>query len=231
MYSSSGQQHMASSIAKSVQDYYKRQKLNVAVQNYDKDDEVNSSSSVGSVIDASSELGVVYKIQLASSKNRINTASYNFKGIKNVERVKIGDYYKYYLGEYKSKEAAKSGLDLAISKGYKTAFAVGFDNGKHVLEEVTVKKEINSGVFYKIQIASSSKKIKTTASNFKGLEDVEAVKVGRYYKYYLGNTNSYEKAKAYLASAKSKKYRSAYIVAFLKNKRISLKEALKRQTN
>lgn len=234
----SGQQEMANSIANSVQKYYKHQQLNVAANDF-YDGDIISSPSTNNVVTSSENTDAYYKVQLASSKNRISTSSYNFKGLKEVERVQVDGFYKYYLGRYNSKEAANSGLSLAKSKGYKTAFVVGFNDevkaaSHSIVKQLATPQPVSnavSEVYYKVQIASSTNKINTNPSNFKGLDEVEAVKVGNYYKYYLGKTSSYNQAKKYLTSAKSKKYSSAFIVAFLNDERITLKEALKRQTN
>lgn len=235
LYSPAGQQEMANSIAKSVHKYYKQQKLNVAVNDYYDGDVIKNASTTNTV--TTSSKGVSYKVQLAASKNRISTSSYNFKGLKNVQREAIGGLYKYYLGSYGNEQEAEAALALAKSKGYNSAFIVGVkkDNiGTSLKEQLETPKPIKnavSEVYYKVQIASSVNKISTKSSNFKGLEEVEAVKVGNYYKYYLGRTSSYHQAKKYLSAAKSKKYNSSFIVAFLNNERITLKEALKRQTN
>lgn len=231
LYSKVGQEQMSKSIAKSIIDYYKVQQVNVADSDFVNNENTNSQISIAS----EEKKGAFYKIQLASGKSRISTSSYNFKGIKNVERVAVGDFYKYYLGKYNNKEDANSDLSLAKSKGYKSAFIVGFNQEKRVSEKTeNITKTIvkpASKVYYKVQIASSAKKISTKKSNFKGLQEVNAVKVGSYFKYYLGKTTNYQRAKEYLSSAKSKKYNSAFIVAFLNNERITLKEALKIQTN
>ena len=238
LYSAAGQQQMANAIAKSVEKYYNHQQLNVAANDFYDGDVINNPSTSNVTLDTE-KIGTYYKVQLASSKNRISPSSYNFKGLKDVERVAVDGFYKYYLGKYNSKNAANSGLELAKSKGYKTAFIVGFNEEVNVptaavVKPISVSKPVRqsvSNVYYKVQIASSTNKINTKPSNFKGLNEVEAVKVGKYYKYYLGKTSSYDQAKRYLAAAKSKKYSSAFVVAFLNDERITLKEALKRQTN
>lgn len=237
LYSKAGQQEMSNAIAKSVNKYYKQQRLNVAASDYYDGDVIKDPLTVNTA-SVTQDNNAYYRVQLASSKNRISTSSYNFKGLKDVERVHVEGFYKYYLGKYNSREEANVGLKLAKKKGYKTAFLVGFNHEESVgsvlkkkVENSRTTQESTSGVYYKVQIASSVNKISTKSSNFKGLKEVEAVKVGKYYKYYLGKTSSYTQAKKYLASAKSKKYNSAFVVAFLNNERITLKEALKRQTN
>ncbi len=82
-------------------------------------------------------------------------------------------------------------------------------------------------VVFKVQIASSSLKIDTKAYNFKGLKGVERVKVGKYYKYYLGKTHDYGRVKTLKEKAIQKGYKGAYIVAFKGKERISVTNLLK----
>jgi N-acetylmuramoyl-L-alanine amidase len=75
---------------------------------------------------------VIFKIQLASSTNKIEPKSYNFKGLRNVELKKDGKYYRYYYGETNSYSSIKKSLKTAKTKGYKDAFVMGFVDGKRV---------------------------------------------------------------------------------------------------
>jgi len=86
---------------------------------------------------------------------------------------------------------------------------------------------IYKDVIFKTQIASSSNKIATKSYNFKGLKGIERVKVGKYYKYYLGSTSNYTKIKELQIKAIEKGYKSAFIVAFKGKERISINELLK----
>jgi len=70
-----------------------------------------------------------YKVQIAASKRKIELKSYNFKGLKMISRLKSGSLYKYYYGNSSSLKDIKSKQKLAISKGFKNAFIVGFENG------------------------------------------------------------------------------------------------------
>lgn len=94
-------------------------------------------------------------------------------------------------------------------------------------EKKIQKKPVIYSVVYKVQIASSKKRIRVKSYNFKGLKNVERVKVGKYYKYYYGNSNQYQQTKEALLKAKKKGYKSAFIAAFKDGKKISVKEALK----
>ncbi|WP_226789001.1 N-acetylmuramoyl-L-alanine amidase family protein [Polaribacter porphyrae] len=119
--SKKGQKQMAKAIADAIKKYVNNQKLNTVD---DKVEDVVSDT-------------VEFKIQIASGKNKIPLKSYNFKGLKNVKRVKIGSYYKYYYGVTSKYKSAKKSLKEAKHKGYKSAFMVAFKNGKKVsLKEV-----------------------------------------------------------------------------------------------
>lgn len=80
----------------------------------------------------SNNSNVVFKIQLASSTNKIEPKSYNFKGLRGVELKKDGKYYRYYYGATGSYSDIKNSLKTAKAKGYKDAFVMGFVDGKRV---------------------------------------------------------------------------------------------------
>lgn len=75
---------------------------------------------------------VVFKIQLASSSRKIAAKSYNFKGLRGVERKQQGKYYRYYYGKTKSYSAINKLLKKVKRKGYKDAFLLAFVNGKRI---------------------------------------------------------------------------------------------------
>ena len=47
---------------------------------------------VDEVVIEKSMTEIQYKIQIASGKNKIATKSYNFRGLRNVERVDVGSF-------------------------------------------------------------------------------------------------------------------------------------------
>jgi N-acetylmuramoyl-L-alanine amidase len=72
---------------------------------------------------------ITYKVQIAASKTKIELKSYNFKGLSNISRLKSVKLYKYYYSSSNSLEEMKRKQNFAISKGFKNAFIVGFENG------------------------------------------------------------------------------------------------------
>lgn len=76
--------------------------------------------------------GVVFKVQIASSKNNLDTKASNFKGLEGVERVKTGDHYKYYLGKTSDYNEILKTREKAISKGYTDCFIAAFKGTERV---------------------------------------------------------------------------------------------------
>ena len=135
----------------------------------------------------------------------------------------------------------KEGSYLNSNKG-QTKYAVSISNGiieyikqenYNSVDEETIfvpsssNPRIVEDVTFKVQIASGSKKLETKSYNFKGLKNVERVKVGKSYKYYLGKTSNFDEIKNQHLLAKEKGYKSAFVVAFRDGKKISVNEALK----
>jgi len=134
--SKKGQQAIAKNIANSIQKHIDQLKLNtIEVQNNDK---VIVKRSVKKW-PKKKKTAVAYKIQIASSKRRIATKSYNFKGLKKIERVKVGSYYKYYYGKTTSYNSAKSMLKKAKKKGFPSALMAAFKNGKKISVKEALK--------------------------------------------------------------------------------------------
>lgn len=89
------------------------------------------------------------------------------------------------------------------------------------------KQDIFSDVTFRIQLAASSKKLDTKASNFKGLTPVIREKEDKLFKYYYGATSSYSQIQKLHQQAKAKGYPSSYIVAFRNGNKITVNDALK----
>ena len=122
--SKKGQVKMANEIAVAIYSYIKNLKLNTFV------DMGNTAASINEIN---------FKVQIAAGKKRLRTKSYNFKGLKNIERKLFGRIYKYYYGNSSSYKVIKEALEKAISKGYKQAFIIAFRNGKKIALEEALK--------------------------------------------------------------------------------------------
>ena len=133
-------------------------------------------------------------------------------------------------GAYLNTKIGQSKFANAISDGIKEYLEQIRENtveNRITEDQKDASENINKDIIFKVQLASGSRKVQTKSYNFKGLKNVERVKVGKYYKYYLGNTSDYSLIKKQHTKAKGKGYRTAFIVAFKKGNKISIKEALK----
>ena len=123
-----GQQQMAKEIAKAITKYYQQLKANTVVsQSVNLDDSISKTYLP---VETGTEEEVIFKIQIASSKNKLKAKSYNFRGLKNIERVKVGSYYKYYYGITSNYQEVKNALLKAKKKGYSDAYIAAFKNGE-----------------------------------------------------------------------------------------------------
>ena len=106
-----------------------------------------------------------------------------------------------------------------------------------VVESKTPEKEVSStkkdkknkeetGLIFKVQIATSSQKKELIPENFNGIENVTYYEAGGIYRYTVGNEKNIEAANILQLKLKEKGFTDAFIVAFNNGKRISLSEAL-----
>ena len=138
---------------------------------------------------------------------------------------KEGAYLNSNKGQIEIAKAIYEGI-----KAYKTTYDANFvieKAPKPIKKSVVAKSRVFKGVDFKVQIASSSRKVKTASYNFKGLKGVERVKVGAHNKYYYGKTSDYEQVKKFKEEAKSKGYVGAFIVAFKGGSKVSVLKILK----
>jgi len=90
----------------------------------------------------------------------------------------------------------------------------------------TVQKNNSTVPVFKIQIIASVKSLKPNAPDFKGLKDIGSFVEGRVNKYTVGAETDYSKIEKIRSDINSK-FPQAFIIAFINNKKISVKEALK----
>ena len=159
--------------------------------------------------------------------------------------VEMGFVSNKEEGAFLNSEQGQDKLAEAISNAildYKNEFFIPSSNEVIIEREThknpTVEDKANNkeeikqventhGIIFKVQIATSAKKIATKSSNFKGLKNITVEKSGKLYKYFCGNDNSYEDAKNNLEQAKKKGYSSAFIVAYKDGIKINVSDAIK----
>lgn len=78
------------------------------------------------------EIGLIFKVQIATSSQKKELIPENFNGIEDVSYYEAGGIYRYTVGNEKSIEAANI-LQLKLKeKGFTDAFIVAFNNGKRI---------------------------------------------------------------------------------------------------
>ena len=119
--------------------------------------------------------------------------------------------------EYKEEIDRRSNLSVVISE----------DQGTEAAVSSTTKAVIDPDqVIFSIQVASSKNKIPTEASSFKGYQDVMVIADGRWFKYMIGQENSYHNALEKCNAIKAD-YPDAFVVASKNGKIIPMKDALR----
>lgn len=88
--------------------------------------------------------------------------------------------------------------------------------------DTTLKQKApESNIYYSVQIGANTSPIDPVASNFKGVKNVRREKTDKYYRYYVGNEGSLEKATSVLQQIKQK-FPQAFIVSFVDGKRVPI---------
>ncbi|SFD34352.1 N-acetylmuramoyl-L-alanine amidase family protein [Algibacter pectinivorans] len=121
--SSKGQTQMANAIKEAILQY--KESLETNVSHYQIGE--NNVS-----ITPSNASNLVFKVQIAASSKALETKPYNFKGLSNISRVKVGGLYKYFYGNTSNYENIRVLEREAKSNGYKSSFIVAFKDGKKI---------------------------------------------------------------------------------------------------
>ncbi|MFT4611409.1 MAG: N-acetylmuramoyl-L-alanine amidase [Glaciecola sp.] len=125
-----GQTKMASGIKKAIYSYKSYVEQNVGEDIYrgtEVDTDVIEGLGEPQIID-----NVVFKVQIAASSKEIAPKSYNFKGLSDISREKVGRIYKYYYGYTSDYTKVKQLQSKAVSKGYKDSFVVAYKDGNKI---------------------------------------------------------------------------------------------------
>lgn len=92
------------------------------------------------IVDKKAENQVVFKIQIATSQNKLEVKPYNFKGITDVDVYISGKFYKYTVGNYLNVEEAKKRQKEVRDLGYDTAFVIAFENEERIDLQKAIEK-------------------------------------------------------------------------------------------
>ena len=150
--SSKGQKELARSIAQGIIDYkaayYGGSKTLVLADSNDKAaakaDNTRNTATKGTTTNnrkesSSSTSKVVFKVQIAAGSKVLALKPENFKGLRGVTTMRVGNLSRYYYGETSDYETAKQNQKVAKDKGHNSAFIVAFKDGKVITVEEALK--------------------------------------------------------------------------------------------
>ena len=83
---------------------------------------------------------ISYRIQIAASTKKMETKSYNFKGLNPITRIKKGSLFRYYYGNFATYKTANAAVANVLAKGYKGAYVKAFKDNT----EVSITPEMKS---------------------------------------------------------------------------------------
>ncbi|MEA1897102.1 MAG: hypothetical protein U9N53_05500 [Bacteroidota bacterium] len=187
--------------------------------------------------------GIVYKIQLGVFKN-LRTQSY-FRGLQPItaESIKDKDLIRYFAGLFSDYENARSALRKVRKNEFKDAFIVAYYNGQKIstdraklykkegkdnIPENTELEQHN--VYFEIQIGVFSKEVGPdlyrTFENHAEENKLESfVNKNGNVVYTIGKFLTFDSARSFNKELKTKGLSDAFVIAFDKSKRISIREA------
>jgi N-acetylmuramoyl-L-alanine amidase len=129
-------------------------------------------------------------------------------------------------GKYLASEKGQDQLAYAIFKAFQS-YKDDFESQLPQDTEKETPSAVNKDLVYKVQIASSKQKIDPLKNTeFKNLSDVDFFESNGWYKYTTGRFYQFDEANTAFQEIK-KQYKDAFLVAFYKGKKISVKKAHK----
>ena len=222
--SGTGQLRMASAIARGIEKYIERLKLNTVQEQIaaKKAEEKSKETNVVATVERTRS----YKRDTTSKKpldkkdfSIVVSAPKKEKVEETNKTPEIKEVVKEKIKEETPKENTTTQKDTTVK----------VEDPKPEKVELKPVVEQPEKIEFKVQIAASKRYLSQNNFNFKGLENVEVLVIDEYYKYYYGSSESFAKVKEALEEAKKAGHNDAFIVAFSNGTKISLREALKKQ--
>lgn len=133
--------------------------------------------------------------------------------------------YKKELEQKQDREVGKEEPEKIEAKNDNTI--IKEDDKKKDKKKKDKEPEVEKGVVFKVQIATSSVKQELVPANFNGVEDVDLYEAGGLYRYTVGGKKNMTEANELQLQLKAKGFTDAFIVAFSDGKRIPISEAIK----
>jgi N-acetylmuramoyl-L-alanine amidase len=83
------------------------------------------------------------------------------------------------------------------------------------------------GLWFKVQLATTTSQIEPIPENFKGLKEIEFYEAGGLFRYTYGSARNWETAGKLQEKARQAGFDDAFVVAFMNGNRIAVGEAVK----
>ena len=125
--SKNGQSKMASAIKEAILAYKNELDQNVGSHIRGVETNVTLEHASPMIVD-----GINFKVQIAASSKALEPKSYNFKGLMDISREKVGTIYKYFSGNTSDYTEAKALQNKAQSIGYPDAYIVAYKDGNRI---------------------------------------------------------------------------------------------------
>lgn len=128
-----GQNAIAEAIANAVLEYKKNIDLMI----------VEANKTIPTTPKSDLYEGITFKVQIAASSNKLKTKAYNFRGLNEITRKKIGELYKYYYGATSDYTEIKNKHQEAKTHGFSTSYIVAFKNGAQISVSEALQTKTN----------------------------------------------------------------------------------------
>ena len=129
-----------------------------------------------------------------------------------------------YLTSNEGQALLASGIFRAF-RDYKKQFDA--KNNLDIVSADVAKEEKTSEIVYRIQVATSKKRVKPGSSIYRKFKDVYEYREGNLYKYAVGETNNFAEISSRVPIVK-KKIKDCFIIAFENDEKITVSEARKK---
>jgi N-acetylmuramoyl-L-alanine amidase len=138
--SSKGQTEMATEISKAILSYIN----NLSLATSKAKNPIIEKAEIEKAIEVTEEKiykDITFKVQLAATSKKLDTKPSNFKGLKDVSRIKEDGLYKYYYGETSDYNKIQLMKTYAQEKGYSSCYIVAFKKDKKLKLSEVLKSE------------------------------------------------------------------------------------------
>lgn len=126
-----GQDYIASAIYRAFKEYKLEidEKLKAAEAQIAREE---ARSKEKDLISPVKKEGLIFKVQIATTSDKLELTPDNFNGLEDVEVYEAGGLYRYTVGNAPSFDVATSIREEIKKKGYQDAFVVAFLDGKRI---------------------------------------------------------------------------------------------------